>query len=386
MRRRRRGSRAIPSIAIRGGARACSWWTAGAQRMRKNWRHLEPQWRELPRPSGLLRPCRPGARFGEGQGTRSLLRRNRYPDCGPYHHRCGPPYGDPARGTCEVGGFPARRTGRQIQASGRGREGHLRGCQFRADPSERRRFERAFDARSHARARRPADPARSVLPVPGFRAHVCSGAEGAYRRRQPRARGARRVRGDRVAASGSAREHGSARHRTRRSARAAAFFLMAVTEKARRRADALRRDIETHSHRYYVLDAPTIPDAEYDKLFQELVELEAAYPGLVAPDSPTPRVGGSPLEEFPQVIHRTPMLSLNNAFTEEDVIGFDRRVREGLGKEEIEYAAEPKFDGLAISLLYDRGRFVQGATRGDGYTGEDVTANLITVRSIPLKP
>jgi DNA ligase (NAD+) len=160
---------------------------------------------------------------------------------------------------------------------------------------------------------------------------------------------------------------------------------MAVTEKARRRADALRRDIETHSHRYYVLDAPTIPDAEYDKLFQELVELEAAYPELVAPDSPTQRVGGMPLEEFPQVIHRTPMLSLNNAFTEEDVIGFDRRVREGLGKEEIEYAAEPKFDGLAISLLYDRGRFVQGATRGDGYTGEDVTANLRTVRSIPLK-
>jgi DNA ligase (NAD+) len=160
---------------------------------------------------------------------------------------------------------------------------------------------------------------------------------------------------------------------------------MAVAQKARQRAEALRRDIETHSHRYYVLDAPTISDAEYDRLFQELVELEAAYPGLVAPDSPTQRVGGMPLEEFPQVTHRTPMLSLNNAFTDEDVIGFDRRAREGLGKEEIEYAAEPKFDGLAISLLYDRGRFVQGATRGDGFTGEDVTANLRTVRSIPLK-
>src|SRR5882672_1033557 len=94
---------------------------------------------------------------------------------------------------------------------------------------------------------------------------------------------------------------------------------------------------------------------------------------------------GAPPEEVPQVTHRTPMLSLNNAFTDEDVIGFDRRVREGLSKEEIEYAAEPKFDGLAISLLYDRGRFVQGATRGDGYTGEDVTANLRTVRAIPLK-
>ena len=156
-------------------------------------------------------------------------------------------------------------------------------------------------------------------------------------------------------------------------------------EKARRRAETLRRDIETHNYRYYVLDSPTIPDAEYDKLFRELLELERAHPELLTPDSPTLRVGGTPLKEFPQVTHRTPMLSLNNAFTDEDVIGFDRRVREGLSKDEIEYAAEPKFDGLAISLVYDRGRFVQGATRGDGYTGEDVTANLRTVRSIPLK-
>ena len=160
---------------------------------------------------------------------------------------------------------------------------------------------------------------------------------------------------------------------------------MAVAEKARQRAETLRRDIEAHNYRYYVLDAPTIPDAAYDKLFGELVELERAHPELLTPDSPTQRVGGMPLEEFPQVTHRTPMLSLNNAFSDEDVIGFDRRVREGLGKDEIEYAAEPKFDGLAISLLYDSGRFVQGATRGDGYTGEDVTANLRTVRSIPLK-
>ena len=145
------------------------------------------------------------------------------------------------------------------------------------------------------------------------------------------------------------------------------------------------RDIEAHNYGYYVLDAPTIPNAEYDKLFGELVELERAHPELLTPDSPTQRVGGMPLEEFPQVTHRTPMLSLNNAFSDDDVIGFDRRAREGLGKDEIEYAAEPKFDGLAISLLYDSGRFVQGATRGDGYTGEDVTANLRTVRSIPLK-
>ncbi|HYS75615.1 MAG TPA: NAD-dependent DNA ligase LigA, partial [Burkholderiales bacterium] len=160
---------------------------------------------------------------------------------------------------------------------------------------------------------------------------------------------------------------------------------MAVAQKARERAEALRRDIEAHSHRYYVLDAPTIPDSEYDRMFRELLELEAAHPDLVTPDSPTQRVGGAPLQEFPQVVHAVPMLSLNNAFSDEDVIGFDRRAREGLGKDEIEYAAEPKFDGLAISLLYERGRFVRGATRGDGYTGEDVTANLRTVRSIPLR-
>lgn len=159
---------------------------------------------------------------------------------------------------------------------------------------------------------------------------------------------------------------------------------MAVPLAARKRAEALRREIETHDYRYYVLDAPTIPDAEYDRLFRELVEIEASNPELVTPDSPTQRVGGAPLAEFRQVTHRTPMLSLNNAFTDSDVSGFDRRVREGLGREEIEYAAEPKFDGLAISLVYDRGRLAHGATRGDGYTGEDVTANVKTVRSIPL--
>jgi DNA ligase (NAD+) len=159
---------------------------------------------------------------------------------------------------------------------------------------------------------------------------------------------------------------------------------MAVPPAARKRAEALRREIETHDYRYYVLDAPTIPDAEYDRLFRELVEIEASNPELATPDSPTQRVGGAPLAEFRQVKHRTPMLSLNNAFTDSDVTGFDRRVREGLGRGEIEYAAEPKFDGLAISLVYDRGRLAHGATRGDGYTGEDVTANVKTVRSIPL--
>jgi DNA ligase (NAD+) len=160
---------------------------------------------------------------------------------------------------------------------------------------------------------------------------------------------------------------------------------MAVPGKIRQRAEALRREIEEHNHRYYVLDAPAIPDAEYDRLFRELVDLETAHAELVTPVSPTQRVGGTPLEEFPEVAHGTPMLSLNNAFADEDVVAFDRRAREGLRKDSIEYAAEPKFDGLAISLLYEAGRFVRGATRGDGQTGEDVTANLRTVRSIPLK-
>jgi DNA ligase (NAD+) len=160
---------------------------------------------------------------------------------------------------------------------------------------------------------------------------------------------------------------------------------MTVPESARRRAKALRREIEEHNYRYYVVDDPTVPDAEYDRVFRALVELETEYPQLATPDSPTQRVGGAPLKEFPQITHRVPMLSLNNAFAEDDVAGFDRRVREGLGREKVKYSAEPKFDGLAISLLYENGRFVQGSTRGDGTTGEDVTANLMTVRSIPLK-
>jgi len=147
----------------------------------------------------------------------------------------------------------------------------------------------------------------------------------------------------------------------------------------------LRTEIERHNHAYYLLDAPTIPDAEYDKLFRELQELEAAHPELRAPDSPTQRVGGAALPEFGQVAHAVPMLSLNNAFSAEEAAAFDRRCREGLGKETVDYACEPKFDGLAITLRYEGGVFVQGATRGDGTTGEDVTQNLRTVRNIPLR-
>lgn len=146
----------------------------------------------------------------------------------------------------------------------------------------------------------------------------------------------------------------------------------------------LRREIDEHNYRYYVLDAPSIPDSEYDALFRELEKLEAEHPELVTPESPTQRVGARAASQLAPVQHRVPLLSLANAFDDAEVAAFDRRVREALALDEVEYTAEPKFDGLAISLLYERGRFVQGATRGDGYTGEDVTANLRTVKSIPL--
>ncbi len=160
---------------------------------------------------------------------------------------------------------------------------------------------------------------------------------------------------------------------------------MNVAASIAERARELRAQIERHNHSYYVLDAPTIPDAEYDRLFGELAALEAQHPELATPDSPTQRVGAAPLAEFGKVKHRLPMLSLNNAFDEAEVAAFDRRVRETLNAETVEYAAEPKFDGLAVSLVYEGGGFVLGATRGDGETGEDVTANLRTLRSIPLR-
>lgn len=160
---------------------------------------------------------------------------------------------------------------------------------------------------------------------------------------------------------------------------------MSAPRDAAERASRLREEIEAHNRRYYVLDAPTISDEAFDRLFRELQALEAAHPELAVSDSPTQRVGGAPLEAFRSVTHRAPMLSLNNAFDEEEVAAFDRRVREALGVETVDYACEPKFDGLAISLVYEHGAFTQGATRGDGTTGEDVTANLRTVRSIPLR-
>lgn len=153
----------------------------------------------------------------------------------------------------------------------------------------------------------------------------------------------------------------------------------------RQRMAWLTTELNRHIYAYHVLDAPTIPDAEYDRMFRELQELEAAHPDAVTQDSPTFRVGAAPVPEFRQVTHTLPMLSLNNGFSPEDIENFDRRVREGLGAEQVDYASELKFDGLAVSLRYEDGLFVQAATRGDGATGEDVTANIRTVRTIPLR-
>ena len=154
----------------------------------------------------------------------------------------------------------------------------------------------------------------------------------------------------------------------------------------RARSEWLRGELNRHAHAYYVRDNPTIPDAEYDALFRELQDIEAAHPEIICADSPTQRVGGAPLPEFAQVRHDVPMLSINNGFSDEDIIAFDRRVREGLKSESgIAYACELKFDGLAINLRYEHGVLVQAATRGDGATGEDVTANIRTVRSLPLR-
>ena len=158
-----------------------------------------------------------------------------------------------------------------------------------------------------------------------------------------------------------------------------------VSERERLRAEELCRELHHHNYRYYVLDAPVISDTEYDALFRELQDLEAKHPELLTPDSPTRRVGAPPLEAFQPAEHAEPMLSLDNAMGEEELREFDARVRRFLGApEEIRYACEPKFDGLAVELRYRGGRLVQAATRGDGRVGEDVTANLRTVRTIPL--
>ena len=155
--------------------------------------------------------------------------------------------------------------------------------------------------------------------------------------------------------------------------------------KPQQRIDALRKEINTHNYSYYVLDNPEIPDSEYDRLLRELSEIENQYPELITPDSPTQRVGATPLDSFSEVQHEVPMLSLGNAFSDQDMSDFDKRIREAVDKDNIEYAAEPKLDGLAISLLYKEGLLTRAATRGDGRTGEDVTLNIRTIDAIPLK-
>lgn len=151
------------------------------------------------------------------------------------------------------------------------------------------------------------------------------------------------------------------------------------------RAIELRRLLDDANYRYHVLDEPNIPDAEYDRLLRELDELEAANPDLITPDSPTQRVGNAPSARFAEVRHAIPMLSLGNAFSDEEVQDFVRRIAEKLKRPHLLFSVEPKLDGLAISLRYEDGAFVQGATRGDGATGEDVTANLRTIKAIPMR-
>lgn len=158
-----------------------------------------------------------------------------------------------------------------------------------------------------------------------------------------------------------------------------------MSESVPQRIAHLRGEIERHNDQYHTLDAPLITDAEFDAIFRELQALEIQYPSLATPDSPTQRVGATPRLSFTQVVHRSPMLSLNNAFNDEEVRAFDVRTSETLGVTEVEYSVEPKFDGLAVTLTYRDGIFVQGATRGDGEVGEDVTQNLRTVRNLPLR-
>jgi DNA ligase (NAD+) len=163
------------------------------------------------------------------------------------------------------------------------------------------------------------------------------------------------------------------------------YFEMA-TEALKKRVEKLQEEIEYHNYRYYVLDQPEIPDAQYDRLMRELEKIEEEYPELRSPNSPTQRVGAPPLEEFEIVRHSIPMLSLANAFDESEARDFDKRVKKFLGSAaDVEYVAEPKLDGLAVELVYERGQFVVGSTRGDGVNGENITQNLRTIKTIPLQ-
>lgn len=159
-----------------------------------------------------------------------------------------------------------------------------------------------------------------------------------------------------------------------------------ISKKIIEQIEKLREQINEHNYSYYVLDNPIIPDAEYDRLLRQLQELETQYPSLITGESPTQRIGAEPIKAFPEVQHEIPMLSLDNAFSEEEIEQFDKRIKDRLDTpNEISYCCEPKLDGLAVSIVYKEGLLVRGSTRGDGYTGEEVTSNIRTINSIPLK-
>ncbi len=159
-----------------------------------------------------------------------------------------------------------------------------------------------------------------------------------------------------------------------------------IPSNIQKRAEVLRAEINEHNYHYYILDTPVIPDVEYDRLLRELQAIEAEYPVLITLDSPTQRVGSAPAKAFKEVKHDVPMLSLDNAFADEEALAFEQRIKDRLyDANQIEFACEPKLDGVAVSLLYEKGIFVRGATRGDGYTGEDITRNIRTIPTIPLQ-
>src|SRR5579872_3359053 len=159
---------------------------------------------------------------------------------------------------------------------------------------------------------------------------------------------------------------------------------MPAAKDVEKRIEALREKIRHHEYLYYVLDNPEISDQEFDRLMQQLKDLEAEHPSLLTPDSPTQRVGGKPREGFVKVRHSSPMLSLDNTYNEDELRGWERRVHELSGRKDVDYVCELKLDGMSLALTYENGRLVRGVTRGDGTTGEDVTLNVRTVRSIPL--
>src|SRR5699024_1007943 len=164
-----------------------------------------------------------------------------------------------------------------------------------------------------------------------------------------------------------------------------AALSVTVPAEQKKRAEKLARELTELARAYYIDADPKVADVEYDRLFRELEALEEKYPELITPDSPTQRVGAPPVDSFEAVDHATPMLSLANCFDDEELAEFDRRARQGVGVDAVTYCAEPKFDGTALNLRYENGALIRATTRGDGRTGEDITANARTIRNLPLR-